>query len=87
MAIIDDPSTIAQRYRDAMVTGTIAPGTTWSLETEPRDLGIPPRVYRRAMRMLETMGLVTIQGDTVKAVPLNIQAIQDLEFTLTRRPF
>lgn len=87
MAIIDDPATIAQRYRDAMVTGTIAPGTTWSLGAEPRDLGIDARVYRRAMRMLETMGLVTIRGDTVTALALNIQAIQDLEFTLTRRAF
>jgi DNA-binding GntR family transcriptional regulator len=86
VGLIDNPGTLAARYRDAILTRRLSPGTSIDIVQESRDLGIKPAQLKQAMQILVTMGLVESAGPgRVRVKSLNTQSLQDLDFTLTRR--
>ncbi len=86
MSLVDNPSTVASRYRDAIITKRLPIGATIVLDREAKELGISLKVLKQAMRILTTMGLVSWPTpDTVQVRALTTQTLQDLEYSLTRR--
>ncbi len=86
MGLIDNPGTLAARYRDAILTKRLASGASIDLVQEAHELGIKLAPLKQAMQILTTMGLVESEGPgRVRVKNLSTQSIQDLDFTLTRR--
>ncbi|PSR29183.1 MAG: GntR family transcriptional regulator [Sulfobacillus thermosulfidooxidans] len=86
MGLIDNPNTIAARYRDAILTKRLPAGMSIDITQEARDQGLNPSLLRQAMQILTTMGLVEWEGKSqVKIKSLTTQTLQDLGYTLTRR--
>jgi DNA-binding GntR family transcriptional regulator len=86
VGLIDNPGTLAARYRDAILTRRLAAGTIIDLTQEAHELGIKPALLKQAMQILTTMGLVESEGPgRVRVKNLSTQSLQDLSFTLTRR--
>lgn len=77
---------LVQRYREAILTKRLMPGTKLLVSDEARAIGVSLRLMRSAFRSLATMGLVTLEaGGQVVIGEKTIQSIQSLGFGSTRR--
>lgn len=86
MSLVENPSQLAARYRDAIYTHRLTPGTRLNIFDEARQLGIAPRILSQAMRLLVNQGLLEWLPDHVVEVrSLTTQTLQDIGYTLTRR--
>ncbi len=86
MGLVDNPETLASRYRDAIATKRLPSGMVLDLQEEARDMGIPLALIKQAMRILTTMGLVSWPSpNSVQIREMTTQTIQDLGFSMTRR--
>lgn len=86
MGLIDNPSTIAARYRDAILTKRLPSGMSLDIVQEAQELGIRPTLLKQAIQILITMGLVEWEGNgQVRIKTLSTQSLQDLDYSLTRR--
>lgn len=86
MGLVDNPNTVASRYRDAIITKRLPAGMVIDLNREASDLGLPIKLLKQAMRILTTMGLVSWPSEeSVQVRQLTTQTLQDLEYGLTRR--
>ncbi len=77
---------VVHRYREAIVTKRLAPGTELVSAEEAATLNVPVSLVRNAFRQLASMGLVELlpQG-RVRVKTNNIQSLQALEYGHTRR--
>ena len=77
---------VVHRYREAIVTRRLQPGTQLSITAEAQALNVPPSLVRNAFRHLAAMGLVDLGvGGMVTVKANNIQSLQSLEYHHTRR--
>lgn len=77
---------IVQRYREAIVTKRLSPGSTLWADEEAHALGVPIHIVKAAFRTLGSVGLIDLQTGGKAVVKSNtIQSLQALEFGLTRR--
>lgn len=77
---------LVQRYREAVVTRRLAPGSELVLADEAAILNVPVSLVRNAFRQLASLGLVELlpQG-RARVKTNNIQSLQALEYGHTRR--
>ncbi|MHB1610578.1 MAG: GntR family transcriptional regulator [Sulfobacillus sp.] len=86
MSLVENPSQLAARYRDAIYTRRLAVGDRINLVEEARQLGVAPRILSQAMRLLANQGLVEWHPDQMVEVrALTTQSLQDMGYALTRR--
>lgn len=86
VSLVQNPSQLSRRYRDAILTRRLEVGTTITLDEEARDLGVAKSLLSRALRLLVNEGLMEWQSPNVAVVrPLTTQSLQDIGFTMTRR--
>ncbi len=86
VSLVQNPSQLSRRYRDAILTRRLEVGTTIAIDEEARDLGVAKSLLSRALRLLVNEGLMEWQSPNVAVVrPLTTQSLQDIGFTMTRR--